>query len=111
MGYAFQIYALFVASSEQNNGVYEALTNSIIQNKENWNKEMQFLIPSLGQFLIAMICKFQDYMRQFIPQISEIVIHLMGTNIRMEQTALQISTAMFERLGITDEQVVHKMLF
>lgn len=62
MGYAFQIYALFVASSDQNNALYEALTNSILQNKENWSKEMKFLIPSLGQFLIAMICKFPEYM-------------------------------------------------
>lgn len=72
---------------------------------------MKFLIPSLGQFLISMICKFQSYMSNFIPQISEIVLHLMSTDIRMEQTALQISTAMFERLGITNDQVVHKMLF
>lgn len=30
IGYAFQIYALFVASSSQNNQVFEALTNQIL---------------------------------------------------------------------------------
>jgi len=58
MGYAFQIYALFVASSSQNNEIFKDLTGSILQNKDNWNKEMKFLIPSLGQFLISMICKY-----------------------------------------------------
>lgn len=58
MGYAFQIYALFVASASQNNDIFRALTNSILQNQDNWSKEMKFLIPSLGQFLISMICKF-----------------------------------------------------
>jgi hypothetical protein len=66
MGYAFQIYALFVASSDQNNEVFQALVGSILQNKENWNKDMKYLIPSLGQFLIAMLCKFPDYMKQFV---------------------------------------------
>lgn len=58
-----------------------------------------------------MICKFQDYMKQFVPQICEIVIHLMSTEVRMETTGLQIATAMFERLGIANEEVVHKLLF
>lgn len=58
MGFAFQIYALFVASSAQNNDLYRGLTASVLQNKQNWNKDMKYLIPSLGQFLIAMMCKF-----------------------------------------------------
>ena len=63
MGYAFQAYALFVASSETNCQLYEALTVSIIQNQQNWDKGMKYLIPSLGQFLMSMICKFPDYVK------------------------------------------------
>ena len=48
MGYAFQIYALFVASSSENTQIFQALTTSILQNKDNWSKEMKYLIPSLG---------------------------------------------------------------
>ena len=48
MGYAFQIYALFVASSAENTPIFQALTTSILQNKDNWGKEMKYLIPSLG---------------------------------------------------------------
>jgi len=65
MGYAFQLYSLFVASAPQNNEVFTALTSSVLENKQNWNKDMKYLIPSLGQFLIAMICKFPDHMKQF----------------------------------------------
>lgn len=46
-----------------------------------------------------------------MPQINQICIHLMSTDIRMEPTALQIATAMFERLGVSDDQILNKLLF
>jgi len=64
---------------------------------------MNFLIPSLGQFLISMVCKFSEEMKQYAPQINEICIHLMSTQVRMETVALQIATAMFERMGVSDD--------
>jgi hypothetical protein len=87
------------------------LVGSILQNKENWSKDMKFLIPSLGQFLISMICKFPDYMRQFCQQIGEIVIHLLGTEIRMEPTAMQIASALLERVGLFSDDFVKQLLF
>ena len=61
MGYAFQMYALFVASSTENNEVFAVLTQSIVQNIENWNKDMKYLMQSQSQFLIAMICKYTEW--------------------------------------------------
>ena len=49
---------------------------------------MKYLIPSLGQYLIAMICKFPDFIRQFANDIGEIIKHLLSTEIRMESVAL-----------------------
>jgi hypothetical protein len=54
----------------------------------NWNKDVKQLIPSFGQFLIAMVCKFPDFMKQYSEKIGEIVLHLLGTEIRMEPIAL-----------------------
>ena len=48
MGYTFQVYALFVASSDQITELYKALTMSLIENRDNWNQDMKYLIPSLG---------------------------------------------------------------
>jgi hypothetical protein len=111
MSYAFQIYALFVASAGQNNDVFKSLTDSILSNKDNWNKEMKFLIPSLGQFLISMMCKFPEDMKVYSTQIGEIIIHLLGTEVRMESTAMQIASVLFERIGIFSEDIVQKVLF
>lgn len=111
MGYAFQIYSLFVANSTQNNEIFQALINSILQNKENWNKDMKYLIPSLGQFLISMICKYPDFMKQFAQQVLEVSLHLMNTEIRLENVALQITSALFERIGLMSDQQLHQVLF
>jgi hypothetical protein len=61
---------------------------------------MKYLIPSLGQYLIAMICKFPDYIKQYVNEIGEIVKYLLSTDIRMESVALQIGSALLERIGI-----------
>jgi hypothetical protein len=111
MGYAFQIYALFVARSDTNCQLYEALTASIIQNQENWGKSMKYLIPSLGQFLISMICKFPDHIKQYSNEVGNIIKHLLSTDIRMEAVGLQIGSALFERVGILDENLVKDFLF
>ena len=64
MGYAFQIYALFVASSLETspNQLYQALATSALDSG-NWGKDMKYLIPSLAQFMTSMICKFPEDMK------------------------------------------------
>lgn len=110
MGYAFQIYALFVASSDSINELYQQLLQSLLQ-PSNWNKDVKHLIPSLGQFIIAMVCKFPEQMKQHAATIGEIILHLLSTEIRMETVALQMSSALFERVGIFSEEVLNKILF
>ena len=60
IGYAFQLYAIFVANSTTMQPVYQTLADSIIQNKSNWEKGMSYLIPALTNFSIAMIYKYPD---------------------------------------------------
>jgi len=72
---------------------------------------MKYLIPSLGQFLIAMLCKFPDYMKQFVNEVGGIIIHLLSTEVRMETTAMQIASALFERIGIFSDEMLHQLLF
>jgi len=31
-----------------------------MQNKNNWDKDMRYLIPALGSFLVAMIYKYPE---------------------------------------------------
>lgn len=50
-------------------------------------------------------------MRQFCQQIGEIVIHLLGTEIRMEPTAMQIASALLERVGLFSDDFVKQLLF
>ena len=75
----------------------------MIENKDNWGKEMKYLIPSLGQFLIAMICKYPQYIQTSCGAVGEIIKHLLSTEVRMETVGLQIGSALFERIGIFDE--------
>jgi hypothetical protein len=49
-------------------------------------------------------------MKNYQDQIGHIVIHLLGTDIRMEQTGLQITSAVFERIGIFSDELLAKVL-
>lgn len=111
IGYSFQIYALFVANSQAMSPNYKVLTDSILANKANWDKDMRYLIPALSNFLVAMIYKYPE---QFtgdannMRSLQEIVSHLMKAEIRMETTAMTIAGAIFEKLsagGLTDQFV------
>lgn len=63
IGYAFQIYALFVANSQVMNPDYQGILDSVLGNKANWDKDMRYLIPALANFVIAMIYKYpQSFM-------------------------------------------------
>ena len=88
IGYAFQIYSLFVAGSSQNSELYKALFNSCIQNTDNWQVHLKHLAPSLGQFLISMICKFPEEVKPNCPQIGNIIKHLLSSEMRQEALAL-----------------------
>ena len=41
----------------------------------------------------------------------EIIIQLLSTEVRMEPTSMQIASALFERVGIFSEDLVHQVLF
>ena len=97
IGYAFQIYALFVASSSENFEIFQTLTGSILQNSSNWNEDMKYLIPSQGQFLIAMICKHTQFTCQYTDQLLKVIEKCLSKEIRMETTGLEIAAALFER--------------
>lgn len=101
IGYAFQIYALFVANSATISPNYKVLTDSILANKANWDKDMKYLIPALGNFLIAMIYKYPEQFlsdQKNMKNIQDVVQHLMQPDIRMETTAMSIAGAIFEKL-------------
>lgn len=101
IGFAFQLYALFVAASTEITQNYRVLNESILQNKNNWEKDMRYLIPALGSFLIAMIYKYpQEFTSNpaYIKNLQDIVGQLMQADIRMEQTAMSIAGAIFEKL-------------
>lgn len=63
VGYAFQLYATFIAFSSQMKQDYELLCASILDAgtiETNWGKEMKYLIPALGAFLVTYICKYPE---------------------------------------------------
>jgi hypothetical protein len=60
IGYAFQLYALFVANSSAISPVYQGILESVLGNKANWDKDMRYLIPALATFVIAMIYKYPE---------------------------------------------------
>lgn len=62
LGYAFQIYATFVASSSTLKDNYKMLATSILDpSAVNWSKEMKYLIPAEALFLVTVICKFPEF--------------------------------------------------
>lgn len=76
------------------------LCNSILDpNATNWSKEMKYLIPAESLFLITVICKYPEYAQKHVPTIQKIVSTLMNQTIRMENEALKISSAVFEKIS------------
>jgi hypothetical protein len=67
------------------------------------------LAPSLGQFIISMICKFPEEVKPHCAQIGTIIKHLLSSEMRQEALALQISSALFERIGIFDETFLREL--
>lgn len=62
---------------------------------------MRYLIPALGSFLVAMIYKYpQEFTgnQVHMKHLQDIVGLLMQADIRMEQTAMSIAGAIFEKL-------------
>lgn len=110
MGYAFQIYALFVASSTENNEVFAIITQSIVENIDNWNKDMKYLMASEGQFLVAMICKYTDFTSQYCQQLAAIIERVFSNEIRMEAVGLSIASAMFERMSNVPDGLLNSVL-
>ena len=60
-GYAFQLYATFVANSTELKPNYQMLAQSITENLANWSKEMKYLVPALAIFLSTVIAKHPQY--------------------------------------------------
>ena len=63
LGYAFQIYSIFIATSKELKPTYQLLCQSVIEGLNNWGKEMKYLIPALTILVTTVICKFPDYAR------------------------------------------------
>jgi len=78
---------------------YGLLCQSLLEKPENWSKEMKFLIPAMGTYLVTVICKFPEYANQQQAHIQSIVVNLMQPTVRMEQIALKICAAFFEKVG------------
>ena len=79
MGYAFQLYATFVAFSQQIKPDYDMLCTSVLDPgsiQTNWGRGMKYLIPALGVFLNTFICKYPDKAAEKLPNIQQIVTHL-----------------------------------
>ena len=114
IGYAFQIYSLFVANSTQMQPNYRVLSDSILSNRSNWDKDMRYLVPALANFLIAMIYKYPETFLgnngEGLKNLQEIVAHLMHHEVRMEVTAMNIASAIFEKLQAGSEQFVNGFL-
>jgi hypothetical protein len=102
---------VLVACSTELKEVYKVITQSILTNIANWGKDMKYLIPAISSFLIAMTFKYPEFVKQYTNNIKEIIHNLMSPDIRMEAVALAIGTAMFEKLGVFDQDFLRAFLF
>lgn len=102
VGYAFQLYATFIAFSSQMKPDYETLCDSVLDIaslETNWGKGMKYLIPALGIFLNTYLCKYPEQAIQKLANIQHVICHLLKPDVRMEQVALKLCSTVFERLG------------
>ena len=56
-----------------------------------------------------MICKFPEEVKPHCAQIGTIIKHLLSSEMRQEALALQMSSALFERIGIFDETFLREL--
>ena len=86
--YAFQLYATFVASSLELKENYMLLARSLLENQQNWSKEMKYLIPALSVYLMTIISKHPEQVLQYLDNLKELICHLLSSEMRMEKSAL-----------------------
>jgi hypothetical protein len=78
---------------------------------------MRYLIPSLANYVIAVIYKYPgEFLSDAnnIKVLQEIVSHLMKPDVRMESTGMSIASAIFEKLTAgapLNDQFVKGFLF
>mmetsp|Transcript_42464 Transcript_42464/g.31105 ORF Transcript_42464/g.31105 Transcript_42464/m.31105 type:complete len:178 (+) Transcript_42464:1573-2106(+) len=77
---------------------------------DNWAKEMKYLIPAMGIYLIAMISKNSVYMQGHFSSLESVVLHLLSSEIRMEPVGIQVASVMFEKFGLYSGPFLHKLL-
>ena len=69
MPYAFQIFSVFVASSNTFEPLHQQIVSNILSEGKNWGKDMKYLIPGMTKFLVACVHKFHTEMQSSVPQI------------------------------------------
>jgi hypothetical protein len=61
---------------------------------------MKYLIPAQSLFLITVICKYPEFAARHVQTIRIIVEKMLDPNLRMENEALKVSSAIFEKIGL-----------
>lgn len=59
-----------MASASELKQNYQILAQSVLQGKQNWSKEMKYLVPALTQFVITVISKHPDFAKQYVSNIA-----------------------------------------
>ena len=60
-GYAYQLYATFVANSTELKPNYQIIAQFITENLTNWLKEKKYIMPAYAIFLSTVIAKHPQY--------------------------------------------------
>jgi len=100
-----------VASSPDFQPLHQQLFSSVILDKNNWSADLKYLIPALGQFLIAVIFKHPSVLQEgeTLQRIMAIVDELLS-QFRMEHVAHDIVLSLFEK-GLQDQTYLGQFLY
>jgi hypothetical protein len=66
MGYAFQLYAIFVVSSTELKSNYKNHFEGIFKSMGYLDKTTNYLAPALANFMNAVIAKYPDFATEYI---------------------------------------------
>jgi len=81
-------------------------------NKDNWNTEMKYLMPSLAQFLIAIMSKHPQFFAvNYEQQIREVILRTLSNEIRMEDVGLSLAATFIERIKPFDDEFTKKLFY
>lgn len=95
--YIMQIYAAFILKSKSSklDSTYETIAKSILENPDNSNPDMKYMVPGMIRVLCAIMYKYPDFYTEYLDNIFGLFDKVLK-ELRLEGDAMEFLSTIIE---------------